>query len=67
MVDLVAQWLKCEAEVVEPFVTPKVQILSWSHYVFFAYVFIITFSQFCFFFLYIGFSDHLFKAFCHIF
>ena len=60
MVDLVAQWLNREAQVVEVFMTVRVQIQSWSLcFFFFAHLFVITFHNSLFFFLYIGFSDHL--------
>ena len=52
IVDLEAQWLKREAEVVEPLMMSKVQILNWSHFFFlFAHLFISPFHNSLFFYL----------------
>ena len=60
IVDLVAQWSNHETRVVQVFIMDRVQILKWfPPFFFFAHLFIITFSLFFVFFLYIGFGDHL--------
>ena len=67
IVDLVAQWSKRETGVVQVFIMDRVQILKWIQFFFiFAHLFIITFSLLFFFFLYIGFGDHLLSFLPHL-